>query len=242
MPQVPSRRTEFIAGARAFAPMSMSIIPFGVVCGAAASTAGLTALQASAMSWVIFAGSAQIAATQLFASGAPLLVILATAAIVNLRFLMYAASLATHFRNENKRWQAVIAYLLTDQAFGLTIVHCTQHPDRQQDLRWFYLGVAGTTWLAWQLATIAGILLGSLVPPDWSLDFIVPLTFIAMVVPLLGDRAMRLAAASGGLASVLLVLPLKLNLIGAALIGVAVGLAAEKLWADGPDLSQHPRS
>lgn len=231
MPQVQSARAEFIAGVRAFAPMSMSIIPFGVVCGAAASTAGMTPLQASAMSWVIFAGSAQIAATQLFASGAPLLVILATAAIVNLRFLMYATSLATHFRAQNRRWQALIAYLLTDQAFALTIIHRTQHPERQADLRWFYLGVAGATWLSWQLATIAGILLGNLVPASWSLDFIVPLTFIAMVVPLLGDRATRLAAAGGGLASVLLVLPLKLNLIGAALIGVAVGIAADRLWA-----------
>ncbi|MCP5230190.1 AzlC family ABC transporter permease [Accumulibacter sp.] len=231
MRQVPRARAEFIAGARAFAPLSMSIIPFGVVCGAAASSAGMTPLQASAMSWVIFAGSAQIAATQLFASGAPLLVIVATAAIVNLRFLMYASSLATHFRTQNRRWQALIAYLLTDQAFGLCIVHATQHPDRQPDLRWFYLGVAGATWMCWQVATIAGILLGSLVPASWSLDFIVPLTFIAMVVPLLGDRAMRLAAATGGLASVLLVMPLKLNLIAAALIGVAAGVAADRLWA-----------
>ncbi|MBE2260279.1 MAG: AzlC family ABC transporter permease [Rhodobacteraceae bacterium] len=230
MPQVPTARAEFIAGARAFVPLSMSIVPFGVVCGAAASTAGMTALQASAMSWVIFAGSAQIAATQLFAGGAPLLVILATGAIVNLRFLMYGASLAPHFGALNRRWQTAVAYLLTDQAYALTVVHHAQHPDRQH-LHWFYLGVAASTWASWQLATIGGILLGSLVPPSWSLDFIVPLTFIAMVVPLLGDRAMRLAAAAGGLASVLLVLPLKLNLIAAALIGVLVGLAAERLWA-----------
>ncbi|HRF71962.1 MAG TPA: AzlC family ABC transporter permease [Accumulibacter sp.] len=229
MRQVPNARSEFTTGARAFVPLSMSIIPFGVVCGAAASTAGMTPLQALAMSWVIFAGSAQIAATQLFAGGAPLLVILATGAIVNLRFLMYGASLAQHFRSLGRRWQMTIAYLLTDQAYALTVVHSTQHPDRQDHLHWFYLGLAGATWASWQLATIAGILLGSLVPPSWSLDFIVPLTFIAMVVPLLGDRAMSLAAAAGGLASVLLVLPLKLNLIGAALIGVAVGLSAEKL-------------
>jgi len=232
MPQDASARAEFIVGVRAFAPLSMSIIPFGVVCGAAASTAGMTPLQASAMSWVIFAGSAQIAATQLFASGAPLLVILATAAIVNLRFLMYATSLATRFRNQNRRWQALIAYLLTDQAFGLTVVHHSQHPERQADLRWFYLGVAGATWLSWQLATIAGILLGSLVPASWSLDFIVPLTFIAMLVPLLTGRAMVLAAVTGGSAAVLLVLPLQLNLIVAALLGVAAGVAAEKLGSD----------
>ena len=228
MPQVPRPRAEFIAGTRAFAPMSMSIIPFGMVCGAAASTAGMTPSQAMAMSWVIFAGSAQIAATQLFVGGAPLMVILATATIINLRFLMYGASLAQHFGPLDRRWQATIAYLLTDQAYALTVVRYAEGHERQ-NLHWFYLGLAGATWVCWQIATMAGILLGSLVPASWSLDFIVPLTFIAMLVPLLADRAMGLAAIAGGVASVLLVLPLKLNMIAAALIGVAAGLAADKL-------------
>lgn len=227
MPQVPSARAEFIAGLRGFAPLSMSIIPFGMVCGAAASGAGMTPAQALAMSWVIFAGSAQIAATQLFASGAPLLVILATATIINLRFLMYGASLAQHFGALDRRRQALIAYLLTDQAYALTIVRSAQDAPRAF-LHCFYFGLGTATWLCWQSATIVGILLGSLVPASWSLDFIVPLTFIAMLVPLLSDRATLLAALAGGAASVLLVLPLKLNMIAAALIGVAAGLLAEK--------------
>ncbi len=211
--------------------MSMSILPFGLVCGAAASNAGLTAGQALAMSWIIFAGSAQIASTQLFAGGAPLLVILATATIINLRFLMYGASLSRHFGGLSRQWQAAIAYLLTDQAFALTILRRGANP-RQPHLHWFYLGLAGATWVCWQLATIAGILLGSLVPASWSLDFIVPLTFIAMLVPLLTGRAMVLAAFTGGSAAVLLVLPLQLNLIVAALLGVAAGVAAEKHGSD----------
>lgn len=231
MPQVPGERAEFIDGLRAFVPMSMSILPFGLVCGAAASNAGLTTGQALAMSWVIFAGSAQIASTQLFAGGAPLLVILATATIINLRFLMYGASLSRHFGGLSRQWQAAIAYLLTDQAFALTILRRSADP-RQPHLHWFYLGLAGATWVCWQLATIAGILLGSLVPASWSLDFIVPLTFIAMLVPLLTGRAMVLAAVTGGSAAVLLVLPLQLNLIVAALLGVAAGVAAEKLGSD----------
>ncbi|EXI91916.1 MAG: Inner membrane protein YgaZ [Candidatus Accumulibacter sp. BA-94] len=228
MPQLPGERAEFIDGLRAFVPMSMSILPFGLVCGAAASNAGLTTGQSLAMSWVIFAGSAQIASTQLFAGGAPLLVILATATIINLRFLMYGASLSQHFGGLSRRWQAAIAYLLTDQAFALTVVRRSARPE-QPHLHWFYLGLAAATWVCWQLATIAGILLGSLVPPSWSLDFIVPLTFIAMLVPLLSTRAMLLAATTGGSAAVLLVLPLQLNLIAAALLGVVAGMAAEKL-------------
>ena len=207
--------------------MLMSVVPFGVVCGAAAISAGMTPWQAFAMSWVVFAGSAQIAATQLFASGAPLIVIIATAAVVNLRFMMYSASLGPHFRPLKGHWKALFAYLITDQAYALSIVRYMREND-EKDLHWFYFGLASAIWACWQVATIAGILLGSQVPPDWSLDFIVPLTFIAMVVPLLSDRAMLIAAAAGGSASVLLVLPLKLNLIAAAMIGILAGLAAEK--------------
>lgn len=228
MQQLPNARAEFFAGCRAFVPMLMSIVPFGMVCGAAAVSAGMTPWQAFAMSLVIFAGSAQIAATQLFASGAPLIVIVATAAVVNLRFMMYSASLGPHFRPLKRRWKALFAYLITDQAYALSIVRYMQE-NEGKNLHWFYFGLASAIWACWQMATIAGILLGSLVPPSWSLDFIVPLTFIAMVVPLLSDRAMLIAAAAGGLASVLLILPLKLNLIAAALIGIAAGLVAEKL-------------
>lgn len=228
MPQVQNARIEFFAGCRAFGPMVMSIVPFGMVCGAAAISAGITPWQAFAMSLVIFAGSAQIAATQLFANGAPLLVIIATAAVVNLRFMMYSASLGPHFRPLNRRWKAVLAYLITDQAYAICIVRYMKE-NEGRNLHWFYLGLASAIWACWQAATVAGILLGSLVPPSWSLDFIVPLTFIAMVVPLLSDRAMLVAAAAGGVASVLLVLPLKLNLIAAALIGIAAGLASEHL-------------
>jgi 4-azaleucine resistance transporter AzlC len=228
MPQVSTARVEFFAGCRAFVPMLMSIVPFGMVCGAAAISAGLTPWQAVAMSWLVFAGSAQIAATQLFANGAPLVVIIATAAIVNLRFMMYSASLAPYFRPLKGYWKALFAYLITDQAYALSIVRYMKE-NEGKDLHWFYCGLASAIWACWQVATIIGILVGSLVPPDWSIDFIVPLTFIAMVVPLLSDRAMLVAAVVGGLASVLLILPLKLNLIAAALIGIAAGFAVEKL-------------
>lgn len=232
MPQVPDAHAEFFAGCRAFGPMLMSIVPFGMVCGAAAISAGMTPWQAFAMSWVIFAGSAQIAATQLFANGAPLIVIVATAAVVNLRFMMYSASLGPWFRPLAGRWKVLLAYLITDQAYALSIVRYLQE-NEGKNLHWFYCGLAGAIWACWQLATIAGILLGSLVPASWSLDFIVPLTFIAMVVPLLSDRAMLIAAVAGGLASVLLILPLKLNLVAAALIGIGAGLAAER-WRRKP--------
>lgn len=233
MPQVPGARTEFMAGIRAFLPMSMSILPFGVVCGAAAVAAGMSVPQAMAMSLLVFAGSAQIASSQLFGSGAPWWVILATGVIINLRFLMYSASLSQQFAGLGRRWQAVIAYLLTDQAFALTSMRGAT-PSNRRHLHWFYLGFGCATWLSWQTATVVGIVLGNLVPARWSLDFIVPLTFIAMLVPILDNPALFCAALAGGLAAVFLVLPLKLNLIAAALLGIAVGLIVNR-WVERRD-------
>jgi len=124
-----------------------------------------------------------------------------------------------------------LAYLITDQAYVLGIMHYMA-PGEKKHRHWYLFGISGATWLCWQLATILGIMLGSVMPQDWSLDFIVPLTFIAIVVPLLSNRAMLLAGIAGGAASVLLILPLKLNLIAAIIIGVGAGLLAERLaWS-----------
>ena len=156
------------------------------------------------------------------------MVVISTTAVVNLRFMMYSASLGRHLRTLSKPWQIVLAYLITDQSYALAIIRYMQ-PGERRHRHWFLLGISGAIWLCWQIASVAGILLGRLIPQDWPLDFIIPLTFIAIVVPLQSSRAMLCAALAGGAASVLLVLPLKLNLIAAALIGIATGMVSEKI-------------
>ncbi|MBI4987803.1 MAG: AzlC family ABC transporter permease [Rhodocyclales bacterium] len=221
------RRQAFLAGVRACIPLAPGVLLFGMVCGAAAAGVGLTPGQSFALSWMVFAGSSQIVATQLFASGAPGWVIVLTGWIVNLRFMMYSASLAQHFRGESRGARWLAGYLLTDQAFAVTLARAL---DGRKGVAGFFLGIAFTLWLLWQVASLAGIFLGALVPASWSMDFVVALTFIGVLAPLLRDRAMAGAAVAGGLTSVFLVLPLKLNLMAAALIGAAVGIALEKLW------------
>jgi len=218
------RQQAFLAGVRACLPLSPGILLFGMVCGAAAAGAGLTPGQSFALSWMVFAGSSQIVATQLFAAGAPGWVIVLTGWVVNLRFMMYSATLAQHFRGASRRERWLAGYLLTDQAFGVTLARIL---DGKKDIPWFFLGIAATLWLFWQVASLAGIFLGARVPAALSIDFVVALTFIGVVAPLLRNRAMAAAAVSGGLTSVFLVLPLKLNLMAAALIGAAVGIAME---------------
>jgi 4-azaleucine resistance transporter AzlC len=222
-----NRQQAFLAGVRACLPLAPGILLFGMVCGAAAAGAGLTPGQSFALSWMVFAGSSQIVATQLFAAGAPGWVVVLTGWVVNLRFMMYSATLAQHFRGTSRLERWLAGYLLTDQAFGVTLARIL---DGKKDIPWFFLGIAATLWLFWQLASLAGITLGARVPAALSIDFVVALTFIGVVAPLVRNRAMAAAAVSGGLTSIFLVLPLKLNLMAAALIGAAVGIALEKLW------------
>ena len=221
------RQPALLAGVRACLPLAPGVLLFGMVCGAAAAGVGLTPGQSFALSWLVFAGSSQIVATQLFAAGAPGWVIVLTGWVVNLRFMMYSATLAQQFRNESRLARWLAGYLLTDQAFAVTLARAL---DGRRDIPWFFLGIAATLWLLWQIASLAGIYLGALVPPRWSIDFVVALTFIGVLAPLLRDRALAAAAVAGGLTSVLLVLPLKLNLMAAALIGAGVGIGMERLW------------
>lgn len=223
----PDNRQALLAGARACIPLAPGVLLFGMVCGAAAAGVGLTPGQSFALSWLVFAGSSQIVATQLFAAGAPGWVVVLTGWVVNLRFMMYSATLAQHFRGTTRLERWLAGYLLTDQAFAVTLARVL---DGRRDIPWFFLGIAATLWVFWQVASLAGIFLGALVPASWSIDFVVALTFIGVLAPLLRDRAMAAAAVSGGLTSIYLVLPLKLNLMAAALIGAAVGIALEKLW------------
>lgn len=222
-----------LAGARTSLPLLMAVVPFAVICGASATSVGLSFGQAWALSWMVFAGSSQIVATQLIASGAPGWVIVLTGWVVNLRFMMYSATLAPHFRQTSRFGRWFGAYFLVDQSFAVTLGRIADGRE-QRETAWFYLGLSLALWLFWQIGSIAGILLGSFIPTRWSIDFVVALTFIALLIPLLGNRLMRVAAVVGALVALAPQLPLKLNLLVAALVGAAVAVLLEKLWTPSP--------
>ena len=119
--RTPSRRRSFLGGVRAVAPVLVGIVPFGLIAGAAAVRVGLSGLQAVGLSVVVFAGASQLAAIELLGSGARPAVVVATALVINLRMLMYSASIAPYFRETATRWRAGLAYLLTDQAYALAV-------------------------------------------------------------------------------------------------------------------------
>ncbi len=213
-------------GLQAFLPLIPGVMPFGMVVGIAAVQAGFSPVQAVAFSVIGFAGSAQLVASQLYASGAPLILIVLSTLIVNLRFAMYSASLLGAFASVSaaRRWP--LAYLLTDQAYALTMLR----PQGEPHPAAYYLGAAVPMWLSWQVATVIGVVLGARIPAEWPLDFAVPLSFIALLVPALKTRPQLLTALVSALvAAVLHALPFRLNLMVGAACGIAAGLYVQRL-------------
>lgn len=200
-----------------------------MIFGAVAVSAGLPATLAQAMSSVIFAGSAQFIAAELMAAGSPTFVLLMTTFIVNLRHLLYSASLAAHTRRLPLRWKMLLAYLLTDEAYAVTIIHYSDAETDPANRHWFFLGAGLALWTVWQITTGIGIFLGARIPAGWSLDFALALTFIGLVVPTLRDRPHIGAALSAGIVAVLAAAwPYKLGLMAAALAGILAGVILEK--------------
>lgn len=213
-------------------PACVGLAPFGVVCGVGAAAAGTDWLVALGMALVIFSGAAQILAAQLYAANAPVAIIVLTCFVLGLRFLMYSASMAPYLRPLPKSWQRGLAFLLTDQAFAAAIrrFHAKDDP-RGGGLHFLGSGIA--IYLNWIVTNMTGYFAGASIPASWSLDFAVPLCFIALVAPLFRSLPSVIAAVVAGAAVLALAgLPMRLNLVAAGLIGIVAGtlvdLSAER--------------
>lgn len=183
------------------------------------------------MSLLFYSGSAQMAALQLLRSDTFALVILLTALVINLRFLMYSASLAPHLHHLPRRWTWPLSYLLADQAYALSILRYSAG-ELKLFGHYFFAGSALSMWLTWQLSVIAGVCLGTGIPSSWSLDFAIPLVFLALLVPAIRNTACLCAAGVGGGVAVLAVdMPYNLGLVIAAVCGIATGLLVESRCA-----------
>jgi 4-azaleucine resistance transporter AzlC len=220
-------RSEFWNGVKAELPILIGTMPFGLIYGVLAISAHIPIDVAFFMSSIVFAGSSQFVGTQLIGAGSPIAIIVITTFIVNLRHALYSASLAPHVKHLPSRWKWLLAYLLTDEAYAVTITHYHE-PTDETHKHWFFLGAGLTLWSSWQLSTAIGIFLGAQVDPSLSLDFTLALTFIALVIPRLKDHASAAAAISAGIVAVLTFSwPYKLGLMLAALAGIVIGLFLE---------------
>lgn len=224
---MPFDRSAFAAGMRAAMPVLIGVVPFGVITGVAMVASGIPPVMAMAISLFVFAGASMVAAAQLLASGTPALMIVLTTAFINLRFLMYGASLRPHFVHLSLPWRLLVGYLNADNVYALCIARFAEQKDAAGKLEYF-LGSGIPIWLVWQGAVLAGIVIGAGVPGSWRLEFAAPLAFIAMTIPHLRDRAMVAAALAAAVTVVTAhELPLRSAVIAAALAGMVVGLAVE---------------
>ena len=216
-----------LQGAKASVPLSLAVLPFGLVYGAVVAESSLSASVGAAASWIILAGAAQLTVVGLIDDQASWLVVIGAGLVINLRFSLYSAALAPSFSTFGRRWRYGLAYLMTDQATTLWLQHAEQEadPERRQ---WYNLGAGLTFVIGWWLGTVLGVVVGDLLPESLGIRFAVPAMFIALVMPSLTERPSWAAAAVGGCVAVVAAgLPSGLNVISGAVIGVAVGIVLQ---------------
>jgi branched chain amino acid efflux pump len=223
-------KSAYLRGVTGALPFLLVVIPFGMLFGVVGTEAGLNLAQVMGFTTLVIAGAAQFTAIQLMVDDAPTIVVIVSALAVNLRMAMYAAALAPYL-GQAPLWQrAVIAYLNVDQTYALSNQQFEDRPEMTVRERIaFFFGCATPILPTWIVATLAGAVLGAAIPPEYALDFAVPITFIALVAP--GLRTLAHVAAA--LTSVLLALslawiPHNLWILAAALGGMMVGAEIER--------------
>lgn len=220
---------EFWQGVRDEMPLMLGVVPFGMVFGVLGVEVGLDPLVVMAMSFVIFGGASQVIFAQMVAAGAGSLVIAGTVGIVNLRHALYSATITQYLDGVPMRWRVPIAYLLTDEAFFISLNRMQNKPP-SPNMHFHMLGTGLLLWVAWQISTAVGIGLGALIPASLNLGFAIPLTFMAITVPLITSIPPLVALLTGGLVAVMgQDLPWNSWVIAAALIGMIAGYIAERI-------------
>lgn len=228
MQEKDTRRAGITDGARSVVPLLLAVVPFGLVLGVTAAASTVGGGLGIATSFIIFAGAAQLVTVQLMDSGTSLAVVVITALVVNVRHLMYSAALAPHFSEFPRRSRLLLPYVLTDQAFAVTMLRYETTTDPLYK-RWFYTGAGFTMWGSWQVATVAGVVLGAQIPESLGLGFAIPLVFLVLLIPVVQTRPGLVAGVVGGVVAVAASsAPFGLGLVIGALSGVGAGVMMER--------------
>lgn len=226
-------KTAFWNGFRDGLPFVLVVSPFALLFGVVATEAGLNLVETMSFSVLVIAGAAQFTALQLMLEDAPTIVVLASALAVNLRMAMYSASLAPHFGKAPIWQRAFAAYFTVDQSYALSILKYERSPTMPVGEKMaYFFGAVSPVAPMWYAMTLVGALLGSAIPPEFALDFAVPITFIALVAPALRTPAHIVAAlVSISLSLVFAGLPYNLGLLLAAVTAMVAGAQTE-LWQE----------
>lgn len=228
-PQITSPRHEFLRGAKDTLPMIVGAIPFGIIFGALATTAGLSVPAILGLSLFVFAGSSQFVAAGLVAQGTGVALIIFTTFVVNLRHGLYSASLGPYLKNLSQRWVLPLAFWLTDESYAVVIKRYRE-ADQSANKHWYYLGSAVLMYVNWQICTVIGIVTGQSLAgiSDWGLEIAMVVSFIGIVVPLIITVPMLACALVAGIVALAAhSLPNQLGLMLGALAGIASGWLLE---------------
>ena len=230
MPDSP-KNTSYLRGVRDGLPFILVVMPFGLLFGVAGTEAGLNIEQVLGFSFLVIAGASQFAALQQMTDNAPTVIVVATALAVNLRMAMYSAALSPALEKTPFWQRAIAAYFLVDQSYALSALEYEKRPDSsaRQKMAYFF-GTVTPVCGFWYFAAWLGAYAGSRIPPEFALDFAVPITFLAIVAPMLKTLAHVAAAVTSIVVALLLAgLPYGLGLIIAALLALIAGAQTE-VW------------
>jgi 4-azaleucine resistance transporter AzlC len=241
-----TRCREFLVGVREVAPLIIGAVPFGILYGVVCLTAGMPWWAAQAMSAFVFAGSAQFIAAGLVGQGIPFPFIVLTTFIVNLRHALYGASVAPYLRGLPAAWRAFLAFGMTDESYATTIVHYRDETRGDASSKhWYFFGANVSMYGVWQCDTALGYWIGTALgdPLALGLDFVLPVVFIAILIPQLKSRSTVLSALVAGAVAVSAAgLPNKLGLLIAIAAGIMAGVvsfrAEREISGNGTEISR----
>jgi 4-azaleucine resistance transporter AzlC len=226
--------SEFLSGCRGILPLVVGAIPFGIIYGTLAAATGLSFGGTLAMSAAVFAGSSQFVAIGLLASNTAIPLIILTTVFVNLRHLLYSASIVPHVHHLSQPWKLLLGFWLTDEAFVIAIDRYNQS-DSSTYKHWYQFGASGLMYLNWLLCTLIGLTIGHRIAnvAEWGLDFAMSATFIGMIIPYLKNQPMILAVLAAGIMALLTHhFPHQLGIILSTLTGILTGALAERYIAE----------
>jgi 4-azaleucine resistance transporter AzlC len=226
----PQQRADAWAGLKAIAPLMPGSALFGMAFGAVVRVAGIDPWAGLTASFTVVAGASQIALVEALRAGAPAIIAVLTALIINARFALYSAALAPLWAAFPRRWRFGLAYLMTDQSAVVSLQNADAYPDPVRR-RWFTVGAAFPFVVVWWIGTAVGIALGPVIPAEWQIGFIVPLMFIAVLVPGL-RRPAELVTILAASAVVLggHMWPFGLNVFFGIVAGITAGALFEPWW------------
>ncbi len=224
-------RNAYLAGMRDGWPYIFMVVPFSILFGVVAIDAGLSLAQTIGFTVLVIAGAAQFAALQLMVENAAVPLVLLAALAVNLRMAMYSASLVPYLGAAPLWQRALVAYLNFDQTYMASVTRYEDRPEMSVQQRFLYfMGVATPIAPVWYAMTLVGAYAGAAIPDAWALDFVLPITFLAMVAPMLKSLA-HVAAAVVSIAVALSLhwLPSGAGLLVAAFCAMSTGAVVETL-------------